>query len=269
MNAMRDVVVLGLGRMGRAMSERYAAEGWSARTWSRSGGGSSSTLREAVRGPGAVVLALFDDRACHDVVAGLGDAVADRLVVNTSTVSVEGAERLAERVRRAGGHYVHAPVLGSVPAVLTGSLKVLVGAETPDVADAQRILAPLAVDVRHLGAPRDAAGAKLVANSSLAGAVLALRDALEAAGTLGLPLAAALDVLEFGRLGEVVRGFRTKLERPGGVAHFTVGALRKDVGLLGPSALADRMAAQPVDDEADVSALALPAAYASTTAVVA
>ena len=30
---MNDVVLIGLGRMGRAMAERYAAAGWSVRTW--------------------------------------------------------------------------------------------------------------------------------------------------------------------------------------------------------------------------------------------
>jgi 3-hydroxyisobutyrate dehydrogenase-like beta-hydroxyacid dehydrogenase len=262
---MTDVVVIGLGRMGRAMAERYAAAGWSVRTWNRSGGGTATSARAAVEGDGAVVLALFDDRACHEVLDQLGDSVSGRLVVNTSTVSVAGAAAIDERVRGAGGRYVHAPVMGSVPAVLAGSLRVLAGGSPDDVAGAERTLTPLATEVRHLGSPGDAAAAKLVANSSLAGAVLAVHDSLEAAAALGLPLHAALDVLELGRLAEVVRGFRGKLEQPGGEAHFTVGALVKDVGLLGDTALGDRLRAR-VDDghvckDDDVTALALPAAY--------
>lgn len=259
---MEDVVVLGLGRMGGAMSQRYAATGWSVHTWNRSGGGSSPSAQDAVAGGGAVLLALFDDRACHDVLDLLGDAVHGRLVVNTSTVSTDGAESLAERVRRTGGRYVHGPVLGSVPAVLSGSLRVLAGGSRDDVEEARSVLAPLGGEVRHLGSPRDAAAAKLVANSSLAGSVLALRDSLEAAAALGLPLTDALDVLELGRLGEVVRGFRDRLEHPGGEAHFTVGALAKDVGLLGAHPLAVRIRDLAVDDEADLSTLALPTAYA-------
>jgi 3-hydroxyisobutyrate dehydrogenase-like beta-hydroxyacid dehydrogenase len=263
---MNDVVVIGLGRMGRAMAERYAAAGWSVRTWNRSGGGTTTAARAAVEGDGGpVVFALFDDRACHEVLDQLGDCVSGRLVVNTSTVSVAGADAIGERVRSAGGRYVHAPVMGSVPAVLGGSLRVLAGSSPPDVTEAERALAPISAEVRHLGGPRDAAAAKLVANSSLAGAVLAVHDSLEAAAALGLPLHAALDVLELGRLGEVVRGFRGKLEQPGGEAHFTVGALVKDVGLLGDTALGDRLRARlddgQVREDDDVTALALPAAY--------
>ena len=259
--------MLGLGRMGRAMSERYAAADWAVRTWNRSGGGSSPSIQDAVAGEGAVVLALFADHACHAVLDLLGDRVAGRLVVNTSTVSADGADTLADRVTRSGGRYVHAPVLGSVPAVLSGTVRVLAGGATEDVTEARTVLVPLAEEVRHLGSPRDAAAAKLVANSSLAGSVLALRDSLEAAAGLGMSLPAALDVLELGRLGDVVRGLRGRLERPDGVAHFTVGALRKDVGLLGAHALAERLGGVAVDDEADVSALALPPAYTRPTVV--
>jgi 3-hydroxyisobutyrate dehydrogenase-like beta-hydroxyacid dehydrogenase len=271
---MNDVVLIGLGRMGRAMAERYAAAGWSVRTWNRSGGGTAPTPRAAVgSGDGAVVLALFDDRACHEVLDQLGDAVAGRLVVNTSTVSVDGAASIDERIRAAGGRYVHAPVMGSLPAVLGGSLRVLAGGSQADVAHAGRALEPLATEVRHLGHPRDAAAAKLVANSSLAGAVLAVHHSLEAAAALGLPLSAALDVLEVGRLGEVVRGFRGRLEQPGSEAHFTVGALVKDVGLLGDTGIGNRLRAR-VDEgrlreHDDVTALALPTAYAMTGEAVA
>lgn len=264
-----DVVVLGLGRMGRAMTQRYADAGWRARTWNRSGGGTAATARAAVEGEAPVVLALFDDRACHDVLDRLGEAVAGRLVVNTSTVSVTGAEALAERVRAAGGRAAHAPVLGSVPAVLAGSLAVLAGGTDAEVAGARAALAPLATEVRHVGSPADAAAAKLVANSSLAGAALALRTSLEGAAALGSSLSGALDVLELGRLGQLAASVRARLETPGAAASFTVAAIAKDVGLLadagGPPALADRVRALldagDVRPEDDVTALCVPAAY--------
>lgn len=264
-----DVVVLGLGRMGRAMTERYAGSGWAVRTWSRSGGGTAPSAPAAVQGASPIVLALFDDAACAAVLDQLGDAVVGRLVVNTSTISPAGAEALAERVRALGGRFVHAPVLGSVPAVLGGTLRSLAGGTEPDVADARTVLGPVANDVRHVGTPGDAAAAKLVANSSLAGAALALRDSLEGAAALGLGPAEALDVLALGRLGELATAVRGRLEAPGAAAYFTVAALAKDVRLLadagGPPSLADRIGALldagEVEPDDDVTALCVPAAY--------
>jgi 3-hydroxyisobutyrate dehydrogenase-like beta-hydroxyacid dehydrogenase len=264
-----DVVVLGLGRMGRAMATRYADAGWQVRSWSRSGGGTAQTARAAVEGSGAIVLALFDDRACDDVLDQLGDGVVGRLVVNTSTISGGGAEAAARRVVDRGGRYVHAPVLGSVPAVLNGTLRVLAGGTDAALAEAEQVLGPLADDVRHLVTAGEAAAAKLVANSSLAGAALALRDSLHGAVALGLPLADALDVLAVGRLGELAGSVRARLADPGAAAYFTVGAIAKDVRLLadagGPSGLAERIGAL-VDDgdvrpDDDFTALAVPTTY--------
>lgn len=264
-----EVVVLGLGRMGRAMATRYADDRWRVRTWSRSGDGTDPTARAAAEGPGPVVLALFDDRACAEVVTQLTDHLDGRLVVNTSTVSPDGAEALARRVRGAGGRYAHAPVLGSVPAVLAGTLTVLAGGSDTDITEAAQALDPLAVEVRHVGTVADAAAAKLVANSSLAGAALALRDSLDGGAALGLPLGNALDVLCLGRLGELAAAVRGRLAAPDRAAYFTVRAIAKDARLLaeagGPPGPADRICALldggALGPDEDFTALCVPAAY--------
>jgi 3-hydroxyisobutyrate dehydrogenase-like beta-hydroxyacid dehydrogenase len=264
----QDVVVLGLGRMGRAMVETYETTGWRVASWSRSGGGTASTAAEAVAHDGPIVLALYDGPACRDVLHRITDHLAGRLVVVTSTVGAEEAEDLAQIVAGAAGRYVHAPVLGSVPAVRAGALRVLAGGAAADVDGAADVLAPLAAEVLRVGDAAGAAAAKLVANSSLAGAMLALRDSLAGAAALGLPLDAALDVLSIGRLGDAVAVLRPRLEAPGGPAHFTVGALLKDVTLLadagGPADPAERIrsliAAGDLRAEDDVANLALPVA---------
>jgi 3-hydroxyisobutyrate dehydrogenase len=276
MGQANGVVVLGLGRMGTAMARRYADSGSPVTSWSRSGRGSATTAVEAVRGGDAVVLALYDGIACRAVLDEVTDALTSgQLVVNTSTVAPDEAAHLADQVAGAGACYVHAPVLGSVPAVLTGSLRVLAGGTVADVEAAGEVLRPLAAEVRRLGDPRAAAAAKLVANASLAGAALALRDALEGAAILGMPLPDALDILELGRLGDLVRGSRDRLETGGsGEALFTAGAITKDATLLaraaGVAGLAERLQ-QLMDNgevckDDDFTMLAVPPAYRTATA---
>ena len=269
-----DVVVLGLGRMGRAMVERYETTGWRVASWNRSGGGTVSTAAEAVVREGPIVLALYDGPACLDVLHQVTDHLAGRLVVVTSTVGAGEADTLAETVVSAGGRYVHAPVLGSVPAVRAGALRVLAGGAEADVDDAALALAPLSGDVLPVGDARSAAAAKLVANSSLAGAMLAVRDSLAGAAALDLRLGAALDTLSLGRLREAVEIVRPRLEAPDGTAHFTVAALLKDVTLLadagGPSGPADRiralLSAGELSADDDVAMLALPASLRAGSA---
>ena len=270
------MVVLGLGRMGSAMARRYAGTGMRVTSWSRSGRGSVATAAEATRTGDSVVLALYDGEACRAVLENVCGALTEaQLVVNTSTVAPDDAARCADLVAGAGARYVHAPVLGSVPAVLGGSLRVLAGGSVADVAAAAEVLQPLAAEVRRLGDPRAAAAAKLVANASLAGSALALRDALEGAALLGIALPDALDILELGRLGDLVRGSRDRLEAGGsGEAFFTAGAITKDATLLarttGVAGLADRhqqlLDSGEVREDDDFTVLALPSPYRTAAA---
>lgn len=233
----RTVTLLGLGRMGRAMTTTLHEHGWRVTTWNRSdapvpeGVVRAGDPAGAVSGARLVVLCLFDGEACR--------AVLDRctldpgtLVVNTSTVGPDEATRLAHLVRAAGARYVHAPVLGSVPAVRAGRLLVLAGGEPADVGDARGVLDVLAREVRHVGDPARAAALKLVGNASLAGAVVALRDVIEAAGALGLDLDATLDVLAAGQLGGLSEAKRGLLDEEPRDADFAIGALLKDMTLL-------------------------------------
>ncbi|MEU8775514.1 nuclear transport factor 2 family protein [Streptomyces sp. NPDC048606] len=265
------ITVLGLGRMGAAMATRLAGHGFEVTGWTRSGGRVSDLDRAtdpsgAVAGRDLVLLALFDGPACRQVLdevrASLGP---DTLVVNTGTISPDEAAGLARLV---GPSYVHAPLLGSVPAAETGALRILAAGRPAALERARPVLDVLGT-VRPVADAPTAAALKLIANHSLAGGVLALRDTLRQADALGLPREDVLDVLELGTLGALVARKRRFLD--GGPqespAEFTIRALGKDMALLGGAssaplrggaALSD---ASPAFAEADIAVAAtLPAA---------
>ncbi len=229
--------LLGLGRMGRAMATALHEHGWQVTAWNRSdvpgpeGAVRADDPATAVAGARLVVLCLFDRDACRAV---LERCTFDpgTLVVNTSTVGPDDATELARLVRTTGARYVHAPVFGSVPAVRAGRLLVLAGGEPGDVDDARGVLDVVAREVRHVGDPARAAALKLVGNASLAGAVVALRDVIEAAGAIGLDLDATLDVIAAGQLGGLSEAKRGLLDEEPRDADFAIGALLKDLTLL-------------------------------------
>ncbi|WP_437112665.1 nuclear transport factor 2 family protein [Streptomyces hydrogenans] len=318
--------------MGAAMAARLAAQGWDVVGWTRSGrvcgaagttdsadtgaadtadtggaggggddgrsrasGGAVRTVgdpKDAVARADVVILALFDGPACREVLGRVRDVLRpDAVVVNTCTVAPTEADELA---RLLGPSYVHAPVLGSVPAVAAGTLGILAASGHDEAADA---VGEADADARDAGDTRDAADAaaardavdrvrpvlealgtvrrvdgvtsaaalKLVANSGLAGAVLGLRDALRHADALGLPRTQVLDLLELGQLGGLVARKRPFLEKgaaASGGGEFTVGALAKDMDLLaGASDVPVRDAAGLAGDHVDPGAdIALAAA---------
>lgn len=269
MTAPHTIAVLGLGRMGTAMATRLSDHDRDVVGWTRSGrtaDGFRTTgdARDAVAKADVVLLALFDGPACREVLDHVREALRpDALVVNTSTVAPADAARTA---RQLGPSYVHAPVLGSVPAVAAGTLQVLAAAGDEAFGRVAPVLETLGT-VRRVDDAATAAALKLIANSSLAGALLALRDALRQADALGLARSQTLDVLELGRLGGLVSGRRAFLDgrdHGAGPAQFTIGALAKDMALLaaashsplrGAAELA-ALAAGPGAPEADIAVAA-------------
>ncbi|MER7965231.1 nuclear transport factor 2 family protein [Streptomyces ardesiacus] len=248
----RTVAVLGLGRMGEAMAARLTAQGRPVMGWTRSGRTPgtvevAATPGTAVAGAGLVLLSLFDGAACRQVLDDVRDSLRpDAIVLNTSTVSPAQASQFA---RRLGRSYVHAPVIGSVAAAAGGTLRILAAADRDTLDRARPVLETLGT-VHPVDDAATAAALKLVANGSLAGSLLALRDALRQGEALGLPRDQVLDVLELGPLGGLVarkRPFLTGEPAPR-TADFTIGALAKDMALLADASDAPLRTPGPLAD---------------------
>ena len=246
--------------MGTAIAARLAILGWEVTGWTRSGRRVASVTMadepdEAVANADVVILALFDGPACVQVLDRVRDSLRpDAIVLNTSTIAPAEAAELA---RRLGASYIHAPLLGSRPAVASGTLEILASGDNETLARIGPLLDALGT-VRPAGDAATAAALKLVANSSLAGAVLALRDSLRQAGALGLPSAQVLDVLQAGQLGGLVARKRKFLSGEPAPAEFTIGALAKDRALLAdashsPLRSADELASSPAGSHADIA----------------
>ncbi|MFI0941607.1 nuclear transport factor 2 family protein [Streptomyces sp. NPDC021020] len=265
MTTAHTVAVLGLGRMGGAMAARLAAEGHDVTGWTRSGRSvpgitAAADPAAAVADADTVLLALFDGQACYQVLDAVSGALRPgALVLNTATVAPAEAADLA---RRTGPAYVHAPVLGSVPAVASGTLRILAAGEPDALPRARPVLDALGT-VHPAADARTAAALKLVANAGLAGAVLALGECLRQGDALGLPREEVLDVLERGQLGGLTARKRPFLgSRPApATADFTLAALAKDMDLLAaaspaPLPAASALAATPAAPGADIAAAA-------------
>ncbi len=229
---MTSVAVLGLGRMGSAVAARLAND-HDVRTWTRSGGG---TPVATIEGAEVVLLCLYDAQACRDVLAACTPALsATTTVVNTTTVAPDEAPDLAQLVTATGAAYLHAPVMGSTPAIAVGGLTILAGGKP--TAEVEEVLGLLGETLVFDG-PVEAAALKLVANGVLGDSVAALRRALRRGEALGLPREAVLDVVGRSALGRFVDGRRDVLDGTGArpSATFAVGALAKDLALLARSA---------------------------------
>ncbi len=194
---MTRVALLGTGRMGAAMARRLAASGFDLTVWDRTiekahalnVGRVALTPAEAVRGADIAISSLTNAAAVREVYlaphGAFDSAGVENLFVEMSTAGPESIEELSQEARKRGLRLLEAPVLGSVPAVASGTLTVLVGGSPQDLAQARPVLAHLG-EIRYVGALGSAARLKLVANSMLGITSAAAAELLAAGAAAGL-----------------------------------------------------------------------------------
>ena len=132
-----------------------------------------------VTGPEAV-------RAVYFGQAGVLEAAAGKTIVEMSTAGPNVTAELASAAKQVGARLIEAPVLGSIPAVLSGQLVILAGADDLDDVEAARPVLQALGEVHYVGGLGNAASLKLVANSMLAIVTTSAAELLAAGTSIGL-----------------------------------------------------------------------------------
>lgn len=160
----------------------------------------------------------------HGVLAG---AARGSALLQMATVGPSPVLALGERMP-AGVELVDCPVLGSISEAEGGTLSVFVGG---DAERAAPVLASLGriVPVGPVGA---GSKAKLVANSTLFGALGVLGEAIALADGLGLPRAATWEVLGASPLAAQAERRRGPLEDGAAPVRFALALAGKDADLV-------------------------------------
>lgn len=207
---MADVAVLGVGRMGAAMTKRLAAAGHNVVVWNRTRAaadavaesvevGVASTPGEAVKDADVVIAMLSSGDVTEsvlladDVLAALRDGA---IVCDMGTSGVATAHTLHDRLTATGHAFVDAPVSGSVPTVEAGQLLVMAGGGAESVAAVTPVLAAFAKQVIHLGGTGTGQAMKLAVNLVVYDLNSAISEALVLATRSGIAADTAYDVFQ-------------------------------------------------------------------------
>jgi 3-hydroxyisobutyrate dehydrogenase-like beta-hydroxyacid dehydrogenase len=178
--------------MGGAIARRLVASGFDVTVWDRTPakahalgvGRVASTPAEAIRNAEIAISSLTNAAAVREVYLGQDGAFAASgasLFVEMSTAGPESIDELSQEARTRGLRLLEAPVLGSVPAVESGTLAVLVGGSRQELAQARPVLESLG-EIHYVGGFGSASRLKLIANTML-GITSAAAAELLAAGT--------------------------------------------------------------------------------------
>lgn len=131
---------LGTGLMGEPMAERLLQAGLEVVAYNRtkskleplkaSGAEIAESPEDAIATADCIILMLTNAQAIEQVL--LSDASKQHLsgctVIQMSTIAPSESREIQKAVNAAGGDYLEAPVLGSIPQVKSGELQVMVGA---------------------------------------------------------------------------------------------------------------------------------------------
>ncbi|WP_148575545.1 NAD(P)-dependent oxidoreductase [Nocardioides caldifontis] len=280
-NAPR-VALLGTGTMGAGMARNIATAGLPLAVWNRSperaaplaeaGARVASDVADAVRDADVVVTMLWDADVVAEVLQEARGRFAEGAVLlQTSTVGIEGHAALRDVAGDLGLRYVDAPVLGTKHPAEQGTLVVL--ASGPD--DTRPVVAPVldAIGSRTvwLGDRGDAASRlKLAANAFVLNVTAAIAESRAITGALGLDPDLFLEAIRGGPLESPFVTAKGRLMTAGDYpAAFAVDGGLKDarfiVGSAGATApltavTVERLAALSAagHGDEDIAALARP-----------
>ena len=209
------IAVLGTGIMGAAMARNLLSAGMEVRVWNRSrekaepladeGATVTGSPAEAAEGAGFALTMLADADAVAEAAAGEDGALAalpnDGVWLQTSTVGLEGQEKLAGAADEHGVYYVDAPVLGTKEPAEQGQLIVLASGPEEVRERCEPVFDAVGSKTLWLGPAGDGSRLKLVTNNWIVGLLSALAETISFAEALDVDPNRFLEVIEGGPLG--------------------------------------------------------------------
>ena len=245
---MSSVAVVGLGAMGSRIARRLIEAGHEVVVWNRSpapidelvalGASAAAGPADAARRSEVVLTMLADPAALQAVTEGpdgIAEGAAEGLtLIEMSTVGPAAIAWLASALPP-GVDLLDAPVLGSLPQVESGSLRIFVGGPEALLQRWTPLLSALGSPL-HVGALGSGAAAKLVANTTLFGTLGVLGEALALAQGLGLSNETAFEVLAATPVASQAERRREAVETGEFPPRFKLSLARKDADLVAQAA---------------------------------
>lgn len=240
------IAVLGLGLMGGAIALRLKGQRQDVVGWNRSGdkalrlqGQGLATVDSAADALSAAdlcILVLSDDQAIVETLFS-GEAagkLVGRTILQMGTIAPAESRRLAERVTEAGGSYLEAPVLGSLPEAAEGRLIVMAGGAPALFDHCLPVLKLLGRDPRLIGPVGKGAALKLALNQLIAGLTAMFSLSLGLVRAEGIGVEQFMELLRASALYAPTfdKKLPNYLSHEYGKANFPLKHLLKDVRLF-------------------------------------
>jgi 3-hydroxyisobutyrate dehydrogenase len=202
--------LVGLGRMGAAMSHRLREQGFEVIGWdqkiaaneaaAKTGLAIADNPRAVAAAADIVISIITEDHGVRRIFTAsngfLSGEVKGKLFIEMSTLQPMTGRELAPVVEAKGARLVDSPVLGTIPQVRDGKLVALVGGRAEDVERARAVLEKMTRRIVPMGPNGAGYAMKLAVNLGLGAYIQALSESLALGAQQGLAFDQMLDVLQ-------------------------------------------------------------------------
>ena len=232
---------IGTGRMGYAMAERLAKGGCDLAVWNR-----TKAKADPLSKYGAKVVNQLEELSTKDILfvmvstyddvkEVIGKALAKgkpKMVVECSSISLEGSAELRKTLQAKGIEYLAAPVSGNAKVIKAGKLTFVVSGPKAAYEKAKPYLDMMGVGSSYVGEGELSRIAKICHNVHLGVVIQSLCEITILAEKVGMPRHAFLDFLNKSVMGSMFTRYKTPaLVNLDFHVTFTPKLLRKDLDL--------------------------------------
>jgi 3-hydroxyisobutyrate dehydrogenase-like beta-hydroxyacid dehydrogenase len=238
--------VVGLGKMGKPIAARLLAAGHEVTVFNRTASRADELVEQGASRAGspaevwstaeACITMVADDKALSAVIVGedglLPAAPPGAVVIDMSTVSVDGSKEIARAAADAEVRYLRAPVSGNPSVVEAGNLTIVVSGDKEAFDRLEPVLRDVGPHVFYLGPAEEARVLKLALNLMIAGTSELIAEAIVLGEANGLDRAAILEVMGQSAIGSPFVKYKTAaLIADDYSATFTAAMMHKDLDL--------------------------------------
>lgn len=243
---MKRIGFIGLGTMGAPMASNLLKQNYDVTVYNRTeskcrplaeqGASMAETPREAAEGMDVVITMVSNDSSVRDVYYGdqgvLAALSAGMTVIDCSTISPDLVKEIAAEVSTRQASFLDAPVTGSKPAAIDGTLVFMVGGN-PAVIEAQMdVFDTLGKKVIPMGPNGSGAVAKLAHNTVVGINNVALAEGFAIAAKSGIPADNFLELVQLGSAGSKAAELKGRKIIEGDFSNqFSLALMLKDLKL--------------------------------------
>ena len=232
---------IGAGRMGYAMAERLAKGGCDIAVWNR-----TKEKAKPLEKYGAKVVNQLEELSTKDILFVMVSTYDDvkevlskalakgkpKMVVECSSISLEGSAELRKLLEEKNIQYLAAPVSGNAKVIKAGKLTFVVSGPKAAYEKAKPYLDMMGVGSSYVGEGELSRIAKICHNVALGVTIQALCEVTILAQKAGMPRHAFLDFLNKSVMGSMFTRYKTPaLVNLDFHVTFTPKLLRKDMDL--------------------------------------